>query len=394
MSTDTPLGKRLGYAALAAALSLLVGACERAAQPPAAVQAVEVNTLTLAPVDVPLTPSFIARVRSAHDVDIVARVSGFLEKIAYTEGQKVKPGQVLFLIDSKPLQAQYDSVAAQLESLKAELWTARASLERIRPLARQKAASQSDLDNATGRFKAAEAAVADATARLQKTNLELGYATIRSPIAGVAGQARVREGTYLTAGSADAKLTHVVQFDPIWVEFSVTQNQFAKMQDDIASGRVVSPPASQYTIEVELADGKTYPHAGRFTYADRTLDPQTGTFLVRVELPNPEENLLPGMFVRAWIKGAIRPRAILVPQKAVQQTANGHIVYLVNARGEAEIRPVVMGQWVGPDWIVDQGLTAGEQVIVEGFQRLAPGAPVRVAMAESATGSAPSAGKR
>jgi membrane fusion protein (multidrug efflux system) len=377
------------------ALGLTLGGCDRAAPPPpAAVQPAEVDAETLALVDVPMTPSFIARVRSAHDVDIVARVSGFLERIAYTEGQKVKPGDVLFVIDKKPLQAQRDSAAAQLESFRAELWTAKASLDRIRPLAQKRAASQSDLDNATGRYKAAEAAVAEAGARLKKAELELGYATIHSPITGVAGQALVREGAYLSASGAGAKLSHVVQLDPIWVEFSVTQNQFARMQDDIASGRVVSPPASEYTIEVELADGKNYPRTGRFTYADRTLDPQTGTFLVRVELPNPEEALLPGMFVRAWIKGAVRPRAIRVPQKAVQQTANGHIVYLVNARSEAEIRPVVMGPWIGPDWIVEQGLQAGEQVIVDGFQRLAPGAPVRLATAKTPPAPAPAAATR
>ncbi|MEE4608846.1 MAG: efflux RND transporter periplasmic adaptor subunit, partial [Desulfobacteraceae bacterium] len=123
----------------------------------------------------------------------------------------------------------------------------------------------------------------------------------------------------------------------------------------------------------------------------RTLDPQTGTFLVRVELPNPEEALLPGMFARAWIKGAVRPRAIRVPQKAVQQTANGHIVYLVNERGEAEIRPVVMGPWIGTDWIVERGLQAGERVIVDGFQRLAPGAPVRLATAKTPSAPAPAA---
>lgn len=333
--------------------------------------------MTVAPADVPLIPSFVARVRSAHDVEIIARVSGFLESIVYTEGKKVEPGEILFRIDSRPFEAQRNSARAQVKSLEAELWTAKANLDRIRPLAEKKAVSLSDLDNATGRFMAAEAVVAEAKARLQKTELELDYTTIRSPIAGIAGQSLVREGTYLSANSAEARLTHVVRLDPIWVEFSVTQNQFARMQEDIASGRIVSPPASEYTIEVEFADGRTYPHTGRFTYADRTLDPRTGTFVVRVELPNPDEALLPGMFVRARIKGAFRPQAILVPQKAVQQTANGHIIYLVNEQGNAEVRPVLMGQWIGSDWIVDQGLHPGDRVIVEGFQRLAPGAPVR-----------------
>lgn len=383
MSIFTPCSQGVKLLPLLVSVCLLQSGCDHTERQPIAGQAVEVTAVTVAPVNVPLNPSFVARVRSSHDVEIIARVSGFLESIAYTEGQKVNPGDILFRIDRKPFEAQRNSAQAQVKNLEAELWTAKAQLDRIRPLAEKKAASQSDLDNAKGRFMAAEAAVVEAKARLQKAELELDYTIIRSPIAGVAGRSLVREGIYLSASSTEARLTHVVQLDPIWVEFSVTQNQFTRMQDDIASGRVVSPSTSEYTIEVEFADGRKYPHTGRFTYADRTLDPRTGTFMVRVEIPNPDEVLLPGMFVHARVKGAFRPQAVLVPQKAVQQTANGHIVYLVNEKGAAEIRPVVMGRWVGSDWIVDQGLHPGERVIMEGFQRLAPGTPVRVSEPET-----------
>ena len=255
------LNQGVGCLLLLVTTCLLLVGCDHADRQPAAVQPAEVKALMVAAEDVPLMPSFVARVRSSHDVEIIARVSGFLESIAYTEGQAVKPGDILFCIDRKPFEAQCNSARAQVKSLEAELWTAKANLDRIRPLAEKKAASQSDLDKAKGRFMAAEAAVAEAKARLQKAELELDYCTIRSPIAGIAGQSLVREGTYLNANSTEAKLTHVVQLDPIWVEFSVTQNQFTRMQDDIASGRVIFPACQRVHHRSRVCRRSSlYPH--------------------------------------------------------------------------------------------------------------------------------------
>jgi membrane fusion protein, multidrug efflux system len=358
-------------------LLLIVNAgCTEKKSPQPSLQAAQVTAETLTPVNVPLEPSFIADVQSSHQVDIVARVSGFLERIAYREGSQVDKGEILFEIDPKPLAAQLASEKAQLERSRAEHWIAKVNLDRIRPLAEKNAASKSDLDAAVGRLRTAEASMAQAQARVDKAVLDLSYTTIRSPIRGIAGEALAREGAFLTAGTTDARLTTVTRMDPAWVEFSVTQNQFLKMRGEVSRGSVVSPQIAAYEIEVELSDGQSYPQTGRFDFAEPTFNPKTGTFQVRVELPNPQGVLVPGMAVRAKVKGAFRPEAIVVPQKAVQQTANGHIVYIVNAKNEAEIRPVVVGEWVGQNWVIDQGLQAGERLIVDGFQRLAPGVPV------------------
>jgi membrane fusion protein (multidrug efflux system) len=362
---------------IALILFLLPG-CKTAEKPKAAPPVTEVAVLTVAPTDIPEEVSFVAQLQSSHKVDIIARVNGFLDRIAYREGKMVREGDILFEIDRKPFLAQRDAARADLERRKAELWTAKANLDRIRPLAELNAASKSDLDNATGQFMTAEAALAQSEAQLSKAELDLSYTTIRSPITGVAGQAQVREGTYLAAGGSNSLLTSVSILDPLWVEFSVSQNQFTKSQEEVAGGLIVPPANSQFAIEIELADGNRYPHTGHFTFVDQGFNPQTGTLLVRVELPNPEGILHPGMFVKAWVTGAIRRGAILVPQKAVQQTANGHVVYLANDKGQAEVRPVIVGGWSGQNWVIKQGLHPGERVIVAGFQRLAPGMPVRV----------------
>ena len=338
----------------------------------------EVVAITVQPKTVPVSASFVAQVQSSHQVDVMIRVSGFLEKILYKEGELVREGQLLFQIDKKPFQAQLDSVRAEVDSRKAQLWTAKTNLDRIKPLAEQNAASMSDFDNATGNVQAAGAALAEAKARLQKAELDLGYTAITSPVTGVSGQSLMREGAYLSASGANAKLTYVAKLDPIWVDFSVSQNEFDKMREETASGLIIGPKSNRYTVELELSNGVKYPLTGRLSFADPSFSKETGTFLVRAEIANPKGVLKPGMFVKAFVKGAVRPNAVVVPQKALQQTANGHIVYIASDKNTAEIRPVIAGEWVGQDWIINRGLKTGDRVIVEGFQKLAPGAPVKV----------------
>jgi len=341
---------------------------------------VEVVAVTVTPQTVPQSTQFVAQVESSHQVEILARVSGFLDRILYKEGEMVEAGQVMFQIDPKPFRAQVAAAKGEVESRKAQLWTARSNLDRIKPLAEQDAASQSDLDNAIGAVKSAEAALHSAKAHLEKTELDLGYTTIHAPVTGVSGEAYFREGAYLTAG-ATGRLSYVAQLDPIWVDFSISQNQMAQRQQEMAAGQLIPPSDQNYQIEVELSDGTRYPHVGKLNFVAPTFNQETGTFLVRAELANPEGVLRPGMFVKATVKGATRPNTMTVPQKAVQQTTNGHVLFLVTPEGTAEIRPIVVGDWVGNDWIITQGLKGGEQVIVDGFQRLKPGAPVKVVAA-------------
>lgn len=353
-------------------------ACEKKqeVQPPP--PPAEVNAITVTPKTVPIETPFVAQIMSAHQVEIVARVNGFLEKILYKEGDVVKEGQKMFLMDQKPFIAQVEAMQGALANSKAQLWTARANLKRVKPLAELDAASKSDLDNAIGSVQAAEAAVHEAKARLDEAELNLGYTVIKSPVTGVSGDSNVREGAYLSVGPG-GDLSYVSQLDPIWVEFSVSQNLLAKGREERDAGRMITPANDEYTVQVFLS-GQPYPHVGKMSFIDPTFSSQTGTFLIKAELANPDSLLRPGMFVKAVLQGAEHPDALVVPQRAVQQSSNGHVIFVVTD-GKTEVRPVIVGAWVGNDWIIEKGLKANEQVITDGFMRLAPGMPVKVVTA-------------
>ncbi len=338
------------------------------------VEVVSVNAKT-----VPASFLFVAQVESSHQVEVLSRVNGFLDKIAYKEGAKVQAGDVLFQIDPKPFEAQLHAAMAAVEARTSQLTTARATYDRILPLAQQKAASMSDLDNATGAVKAAEAGLHGAEAELEEARLNLGYATIKSPVTGVTGRSLIQEGAFVAVGPTTAKLTYVAVLDPIWVEFSVSQNQLASVWEQEKKGLLTLPSDKKYSVEIELPGGERYPHTGLVTFADPSFSKDTGTFMIRAVVANPESVLQPGMFVRVLLGGMTRPNVLAVPQKAVVQTANGHVVYVVTDKGTAELRPVMVGEWVGQDWIITQGLKDGEQVVVVGFQKLgAGGMPVKI----------------
>jgi membrane fusion protein (multidrug efflux system) len=344
--------------------------------PPAARGAVPVVVQQVEAHTIPVVTSRVAQTESSRQVEVVARVSGFLEEITYREGGLVQAGDVMFQMDRKPFEAQLDMAQGEVEASLARLETAAANLERTKPLAAADALSQSDLDSAVGEYRAAEAAVYTARARLRQAELNLDYATIRSPVTGMAGAAQQREGTYLNAQGASANLAYVAQLDPIWVNFSVSQNEAARRDERQAAGLYVPPEEDRYQVEVVLPGGRVFEYEGELDFADPSYDRRTGTFTVRAVVPNPDLELRPGMFVTARLKGAQRPNAVVVPQRAVQKSAEGHVVWLVNDQGAAELRPVVAGDWVGDDWLVEQGLNGGETLITDGFQRLAPGVPV------------------
>lgn len=374
-SCNRPL--RMLILACAALITLALIACEKKEEIKAPPPPAEVNAITVTPETIPVEVSFVAQVESAHQVEIVARVNGFLEKILYKEGDVVKKGQKMFLMDQKPFTAQVDAMKGALANSKAQLWTAQANLNRVEPLAKLDAASKSDLDNAIGAVQSAKAAVDQAKARLIEAQLNLGYTVIKSPVTGVSGDSKVREGAYLSVGPG-GDLSYVAQLDPVWVNFSISQNQLAKSREEINADRLIPPPNEEYTVEVYSSDGKRYPHIGKVSFIDPTFNSETGTFLIKAELANPDAFLRPGMFVKAILQGAKRPNALTVPQRAVQQTSNGHVVFIVSSEGKAEVRPVIVGIWVGEDWVIEKGLSPGEMVITDGFMRLAPGMPVKV----------------
>ena len=222
-----------------------------------------VSVIEIKPQTIPATATFVAQTESSRQVDIVARVSGFLDRIAYQEGDLVKEGQVLFQLDPKPFEAQLDAAKGELLAQQARLKTATATLNRVKPLAAQNALSQSDLDRATGEFEAATAAVYAAQAKVKEAELNLGYTTIRSPVTGIASRSIPREGAYLNSLSPDSRLTYVAALDPIWVNFSVSQNQVAKSRQEQEKGLLVAPKDLAYEVELALADGMQYPYKGK-----------------------------------------------------------------------------------------------------------------------------------
>jgi len=351
-----------------------------------------VSVMTVEPRTIPYTITFVAQTESSQQVNIVARVSGYLDKIAYHEGDLVKQGQLLFQLDPKPFQAQLQATRGELQSQQARHTNAKANLERVKPLAEQNALSQADLDRAQAEFDASKAAVFTAQAKVEDAQLNLGYTTIRSPVTGLASRSLQRQGAYLNALSDSANLTYVAAIDPIWVNFSVSQNQVAKLREQTQKGQIVVPKNRDYDVEVVLSDGTVYPYQGKINFADPSFSQDTGSFLVRAVLPNPKRELQPGMFVTANVKGAELPNAIIVPQLAVQQGSNGHLVYVVNQAGSAEVRPVIVGDYYGEkDIVIVDGLNKGDRVVVEGVLKVVPGQPVKIA-APGEAGGAPKAG--
>ena len=370
---------------------VLLGGCGESEPQAPQRPAPQVTVMSVAPQTIPYVVTFVAQTESSQQVEIVARVSGFLDKIAYKEGDLVKQGQVLFELDPKPFQAQLQAAQGEVLAQQARLTTARANLDRVKPLAEQNALSQADLDQAQGEFDAAKAAVFSAQAKVEEAQLNLGYTTIRSPVTGLASRSLQRQGAFINAMSETARLTYVAAIDPIWVNFSISQNQLAAYRDLIARKLVVPPPQNAYHLELLLSGGQVFPHKGQINFADPSFSEDTGSFMVRAVLPNPKRDLRPGMFVTANVKGAVRPDAIVVPQLAVQQGPKGHLVYVVNQTGVAEVRPVVVGDYYGEkDIVIVEGLRADDRVVVEGMLNVVPGQPVQTAQA-GAAGAQPAA---
>lgn len=354
------------------ALALTTGCEKKEAAPP---PPTEVTVLRIEPRDTPILFEYIAQTQSPQQVSIVARVNGFLDKQLYTEGDIVKEGQVLFVMDQKPFIAQLDAMQAAYDQAKAAHDTAVANLKRVKPLAAVNALSQKDLDDATGSEQSTAASLAQAKANVETAKLNLSYTTIASPLGGVSAAAQQKVGAYLNP--ANSQLTTVSSLNPMWVNFSISENELSSFEEQTAKGLIIPPKDRNFTVEIVLVDGTTFPQTGRITYVDPSFNPQTGTFLLRSTFANPNGALRPNQYVRARLKGALRPNAVLVPQSAVQQGAKGHFVWVIDKDGKAESRPVAPGDWYGDQWFINQGLQAGEQVVVGGALRLRAGAPVK-----------------
>jgi membrane fusion protein (multidrug efflux system) len=369
-------------AAMVCMVALAVCGCEKKKEVVAPPPTVDVVTVT--PRDVPVSFEFVAQTESSQQVNIHARVSGFLDKRVYTEGTMVKAGAVLFLMDKKPFQVQVDGAAAALARQKAALETARLNLERTRPLAAQNALSQKDLDDAKRNYETSAAEVDQAKAQLEMQQLDLSYCTITSPITGITSAAMVQDGAYVN--QQNNQLTTVSVLSPMWVNFSISENDVKRYADRITSGQIIPPKNDNYVVEIILVDGAIFSEKGMITFAAPSYDPKTGTFLLRSSFPNTKGHLRPNQYVRARLKGAVRRNAVLIPQRAVQQGAKGHFVWVVNKEGKAEFRPVTAGDWYGDDLFIDAGLQTGDQIVIDGMLNVRQGAPVKIKQAPPVAG--------
>ncbi len=370
-------------------LSAWLCACSGSKPEAAAAPPTEVGVLIVSLRDVPVLYEFVGQTESSQQVEIRARVNGFLEERIYTEGTMVHAGDVMFRMDSKPFEAALDAAQAELSQQRARLDTAQANLNRVRPLAAKNALSQKDLDDATGQQQAAAAAVEQARADVISAQLNLGYTTITSPVTGLSSFAKKQNGSYIDA--TNSLLTYVAKLDPMWVNFSLSENEVLRLRDQTGSGALKLPARGLLEVQIVLADGSVFPERGHISFSDAALNTETGTYLVRAVFENREGILRPGQFVRVKVAGAERTKAISVPQEAVQQGEQGSFVWTVTADGKAQPRLVETGEWNGTDWIVNSGLHAGDQVIVDNFIRLGPGAAVKAHPAKLPAAATPTA---
>lgn len=338
---------------------------------------VAVTALTIEPKTIPAEYRSMGVVLSSHLVDIRSQVEGQLEKIAYKEGDYVKRGTLLFIIDQRPFIAAVENAKAEVARQEAILWDAQKTYERIAPLFEQKAASRRDYENAYARQLESEAAVLAAKAKLDEAVVNLGYTVIRSPVDGLTTQSNYREGALIHVQSAQP-LTTVSVVDPAWIQFTISEGDVLRINEDVAQKRLFLPGSEDYKVEVTLADGSIYPEKGEFYFTSPIYDMKTGTLLLRATIANPELILRPGQFVRANVTGALRPNAITVPQRAITQSQQGAFVFIINDEQKADIRYVELGAWFKEDWIINSGLQKGDVIVVDGINKIRKGTPVTV----------------
>lgn len=362
------------------AAALLMG-CGKKPAGPDALGPVEVSIIKVTRQDAPVSYEFVGQTQSAAQVQIVARVSGFLDERVYKEGSLVKAGDVMFRQDPKPFKATLDAALGALAAQEARWQVAKDNLARIQPLVALNALAQKDLDDAVGQEKAAAAAVQIAKANVEQAELNLGYTVIKTPVSGASSFSHVNVGSYVDA--TNSLLTYVSPLDPIYVNFSISENDMLRYRTEQVNDQVRMPPNDDFEVQLILANGATFDQRGRITFANADFNQQTGTFLLRATLPNPKGTLRPGQFVRVRVLGAVRPNAILVPQASVLQGANGHFVVVVGQDNKAEIRPVQVGPWQADDWFITHGLDTGDVVVVDGVARLSPGMPVKIVPSKS-----------
>ena len=390
MRTDVSLFFRV---ALLAVVLAALPACKpsQSNQAGGAMPPPEVSVVVAQPGDLPASFEYVGQIAGVREVEVRPRVSGILQRWNYQEGAKVAAGQSLFTIDSAPYRAALARAEAQLASAEASLAQSSRDAGRLKPLYDAKAVSQKEYDDAVSSAQVASANVKAAQAAVTEARLDLSYTRVEAPISGITGRALQSEGSLVQA--QQSLLTTISQIDPIHVSFSFTETEHLKFTRAVEEGRLVLPKGGRFDVKLKLADGSEYARAGKVDFTDVRVDPSTGTIEARAVIANPQGLLRPGQFVRVTLAGGMRPGAFAIPQRAVLEGPNTKIVMTVNAQGIVEPRPVQVGDWSGEDWIILDGLKAGDQVIVDGVVKARPGSPVKIAQAPAANPAQPPATK-
>ena len=355
--------------------TLALAACGGDAAPPAQAGATPVVVVTLKPEAVTLTRELAGRAEASQQAEVRPQVGGIVERLLFTEGGSVRAGQPLYQLDQIAFRADANSAQASVARAQATLVTAQLNAKRSAELVKIDAVSRQDNDNAQAALRQAQADLRAAQAGLQGANVPLGFSRVTAPISGRIGRSSVTRGALVTASQA-TPLAIIQRMDPMYVEISQSSTELLQLRQEIAAGTLQGTDA--VPVDLVLEDGSAYAHQGKLSFAEAMVDPSTGAVALRVIAPNPDQLLLPGMFVRAKVANGERRNAILAPQQGITRDPRGNATAMVvGADGKAEQRAVKVSRSIGDKWLVDDGLKAGDKVIVEGLQKIKPGAPVQ-----------------
>ena len=356
---------------------LLMLGCDRpkAQAPPPSIP--EVATVTVQPQQIVLTTELPGRTSAYRIAEIRPQVNGLIQKRLFTEGSDVQAGQVLYEIDSAHFQAAYNNAKAALGKAEANLPSIRSRVERYRELLPDKAVSQQELDDAAAAEKQNLAEIEIWKAMVETASINLGYTRVTAPISGRIGRSNVTDGALVTAHQP-VPLATIQQLDPIYVDLPQSTTELLRLRSRMEDGRLKHDGTNQKKVNLILEDGTAYSSEGTLQFRDVTVDPTTGSVILRVVFPNPKGLLLPGMFVRAVAKEGVNEQAILIPQQAVSRDPKGNpLALIVDAEGKVQQRMLTLDRAIGDQWLVTSGLAPGDRVIAEGIQRVRPGASVK-----------------
>ena len=351
----------------------------------------EVGVVTVTPGVVGLQTELPGRLEASRVAQVRARAAGIVQERLFREGSDVKAGQPLFQIDAAPYKATYDSAQAAVAKAEATLMQASAQLTRYKPLVEANAISKQDYVNAEASQKQAEADLASAKAALQTAKINLGYTTVTAPISGRIGRELVTVGA-LVGQSEATQMAVVQQIDPLYVNFTQSAAEVMKLRDALANGQLKRAPGTEAaSVRLVKDDGSEFPKAGKLLFSDLTVDSTSGQITLRAEVPNPGGQLLPGLYVRVRLEQAQASDAITLPQQAVTRSEKGDVVMVVSPEGKVSPLPVKVAAGKGNQWVILDGLKAGEQVMVDGFQKLRGDAPVKAVPWQAPGSAAPAA---